>query len=175
MNPPPNNPNTALVIARYGEQIDVEMPAGNIERVSLVRKFSHIVTGDKIILEGNNENFIVKACLPRTSVLQKLNAQSKIKAIAANIDQLCLVIAPEPMPSFGLIDDYLVMAEALHIKPAIVLNKIDIPTHLSLEKHLETYQRQHFLYTQKKKSKNLQFICPKIQNKHGLRIKTTVH
>jgi ribosome biogenesis GTPase len=49
-----------------------------------------------------------------------------MKPIAANIDQLLLIIAPQPAPSSGLIDDYLVMAEALGIKPVIVFNKIDL-------------------------------------------------
>lgn len=127
-----------LILARYGQQVDVETPEGNIERIYLKRKFDNIVTGDKVILKINPLG-IVKL-LPRTSVLEKYDAKGNSKGIAANIDQLLLVIAAKPKPSFGLIDDYLVMAEALNIQPVIVLNKVDLLKSTSEINHiLQTY------------------------------------
>ena len=46
--------------------------------------------------------------------------------MAANIDQIVLVIAPLPEPHANLIDRYLVASEACDIEPVIVLNKVDL-------------------------------------------------
>lgn len=130
---------TALVIARYGQHIDVEINHKQIERITLQRKFNGIVTGDRVTLV-KQPDWIIQSCLPRTSVLQKQDTPSKIKPIAANIDQLCLIIAPKPKPTLALIDDYLIMAEALRIKPAIVVNKMDLPETTALYSLLDIYQ-----------------------------------
>lgn len=142
-----DNTSIALVLARYGQQIDVEMPDGEVCRIYLKRRFSDIVTGDRVRLKKDKDQLTICSHEPRTSLLGKpepaksspgklysaksskqSNIPPKIKPIAANIDQLLLVIAPKPAPSYGLIDDYLVMAEALCIRPIIVFNKTDLLT-----------------------------------------------
>lgn len=83
--------------------------------------------------------------LPRVSLLGKPDPRtSKIKPIAANIDQILLIIAAKPSPASDLIDDYLIMAEALQIKPIIVFNKTDLLSdeeHTDWQKKLEPYQQ----------------------------------
>jgi ribosome biogenesis GTPase len=139
-----HNANTSigLVLARYGQQVDVEMPNGEVSRIYLKRRFSDVVTGDRVRLEKDRDQLTIVSHEPRTSVLGKPDPrrgqQDHIKPIAANIDQILLVIAPKPVPSYGLIDDYLVMAEALGIKPIIVFNKTDLLTPHSYQTWQET-------------------------------------
>ena len=57
--------------------------------------------------------------------------QNQLKPMAANIDHLYIVAALQPAYSLQQIDSYLVAAEALHIHPVIVINKMDCQDSLS--------------------------------------------
>jgi ribosome biogenesis GTPase len=46
--------------------------------------------------------------------------------VAANIDLMLIVFAPEPAPQANLIDRYLVAAENMEVEAALVLNKADL-------------------------------------------------
>ena len=69
---------------------------------------------------------VVVAQLERDSVLSRPDPYGKLKPVAANIDQIMLVIAPFPEPHANLIDRYLVAAETVDIEPVILLNKTDL-------------------------------------------------
>jgi len=71
---------------------------------------------------------VVVAQRERHSVLSRPDPYGKLKPIAANIDQILLVIAPFPEPHANLIDRYLVAAEVVGIEPVILLNKMDLLT-----------------------------------------------
>ncbi len=55
------------------------------------------------------------------------DGKGRLKPIAANLDQVMIVIAPEPAPSPDLLHRYLAAAHIQGIKPVIVLNKADLP------------------------------------------------
>ncbi len=69
---------------------------------------------------------VVVAQRERHSVLSRPDPYGKLKPVAANIDQILLVIAPLPEPHANLIDRYLVAAEVVGIEPVILLNKTDL-------------------------------------------------
>ena len=69
---------------------------------------------------------VVVAQLERDSVLSRPDPYGKLKPVAANIDQILVVIAPFPEPHANLIDRYLVAAETVGIEPVILLNKTDL-------------------------------------------------
>ena len=71
---------------------------------------------------------VVVAQQDRHSVLSRPDPYGKLKPVAANIDQILLVIAPLPEPHANLIDRYLVAAQAVEIEPVILLNKMDLLT-----------------------------------------------
>lgn len=119
---------TGLILARYGQQVDIETPQGHVQRLYLKRSMSHVVTGDHVLLDNSKDPFTLLSCLPRTSVLAKIGSNNKIKTMAANVNQLLLIIAPQPAPTLALIDDYLIMAHALQISPILVFNKQDLLT-----------------------------------------------
>ena len=86
-----------------------------------------IVTGDYVVWQKDQQNnHVVVARLDRKSELCRPDAQGKLKAIAANIEQILIVIASEPAPHRNLIDRYLVAAWASNMKPIILLNKTDL-------------------------------------------------
>ncbi len=69
---------------------------------------------------------MVVAQLERDSVLCRPDPYGKLKPVAANIDQILVVIAPYPEPHANLMDRYLVASEVVGIEPVIVVNKTDL-------------------------------------------------
>ena len=97
------------------------------------------MAGDKVIWRRIDETHgVIVACCERRNLLGKPDKRGAMKAIAANIDQLIITVAPKPALSTYLIDSYLVVAESLHITPIILLNKIDM---LTLEEKHNIYQQ----------------------------------
>lgn len=134
-----------LIIAHHGTNLTVEKSDGENIRCHYRQNLGSIVTGDKVIWQPQETTDfgIISAVLPRRSLLSrpvKLSPQNK--DVAANIDQIIIVIAVEPEPVEHYIDRYLVAAEHQHIKPILLLNKIDL---LSEEKHthFETLIRRY--------------------------------
>jgi ribosome biogenesis GTPase len=67
-----------------------------------------------------------------------------VRPVAANIDQIVVVIASKPSFEYGMLDRYLVAAELIGAQPVIVVNKSDLLDHDSrnkLEARLEVYRR----------------------------------
>jgi ribosome biogenesis GTPase len=58
--------------------------------------------------------------------LKRPDPYTGLKPVAANIDQVVVVIAPQPTPYADLIDRYLVAAETAGIEPLLLLNKTDL-------------------------------------------------
>jgi len=121
-----------LIISHFGSQIDVEAVdsenTGEITRCHIRSNIEQLVTGDQVVWRKGNPTGVVVALLPRQSILQRPDNYNRIRPVAANIDQIILVIAPQPEPHPNLIDRYLVAAEVSEIKPIILLNKIDTLT-----------------------------------------------
>ncbi len=116
-----------LVITRYSRHAHIEDQEGHAVHCAIRPNLNSMVAGDRVIWqpEGPGQG-IVLSVYPRKSVLGRPDAQGHVKAIAANISQIMIVIAPAPAVSWLLLDSYLVMAEHLNIQPFIILNKSDL-------------------------------------------------
>jgi ribosome biogenesis GTPase len=115
-----------LVVAHYGTQVAVESAPGTSQRCHLRANLEGLVTGDQVIWCEGDPMGVVVAQRERHSVLSRPDPYGKLKPVAANIDQILLVIAPYPEPHANLIDRYLVAAEAVDIEPIILVNKQDL-------------------------------------------------
>jgi ribosome biogenesis GTPase len=122
---------TGLVITRYGQHLLVEAESGELYQCTGRRNIELSVAGDQVIFQtiGNDEG-VVTALLERDNLLRRSQ-----KVIAANIDQLWLVVAIEPHYQFELIDRYLVVAENSELPINIVVNKIELSQNMSQTKH----------------------------------------
>ncbi|PJD93763.1 MAG: ribosome small subunit-dependent GTPase A [Legionella sp.] len=118
-----------LVIKRYSRHAHIEDAEGQAIHCAIRPNLDSLVAGDRVIwqLEGPGQG-IVLSVYPRQTVLGRPDAHGHVKAIAANISQMMIVIAPAPPISWLLLDSYLVMAEYLNIQPFIILNKTDLDT-----------------------------------------------
>jgi ribosome biogenesis GTPase len=120
-----------LVICHFGMQVDVEVlegdTRGTIHRCNLRANLGSLVTGDKVIWRSGTKNTgVVVAVLDRHTVLSRPNMHGDIRPVAANIDYIVIVVAPEPQAFANLIDRYLVASEVCGIEPVLLLNKTDL-------------------------------------------------
>jgi ribosome biogenesis GTPase len=116
-----------LVIAHYGNQVEVES-GETIARCHLRANLDSLVTGDRVVWCAGDSIGVVVARQPRQTELLRPDPYGAVKAVAANIDQIVLVVAPLPEPHASTIDRYLVAAEVVAIEPVILLNKSDLVT-----------------------------------------------
>ena len=121
-----------LVISHFGQQLDIEAlegaEAGQIFRCFQRSNLEPLVTGDEVIWQAGDPLGVVVAWLERRSVLKRPNPFNELKPVAANIDCIVIVIAPQPEPHYNLIDRYLVAAELMNSRPLLLLNKADLLT-----------------------------------------------
>jgi ribosome biogenesis GTPase len=133
-----------LLVTRHGKQLQVESGNGELFQCHSRQNLYDLVVGDRVVWQaGANHTGVIVACLPRRSLLARATAkQAAFKPIAANVEQLLLVIAPEPLPTTLLIDSYLVAAHAANIPLVLVVNKIDLLKEqpLELTQLLTSYQ-----------------------------------
>src|SRR5690606_16274775 len=122
---------TGLVIAHYGQQLDVEAlegeDQGHIHRCFARANIESLVTGDRVVWRaGPDRTGVIEARQPRRSALLRPDNFGQLKPIAANIDHILMVFAVEPEPHQNLIDRYLIAAETIGITPILLLNKTDL-------------------------------------------------
>ena len=114
------------VVAAHGRQYVVELPDGTVLPCFPRGKKSEVVCGDRVNLQrSSDDQGVIDGIQPRTSLLYRSN-EFKQKLIAANVDQLVIVVATEPAFSDDLITRALLAAESEEIAPLIVLNKCDL-------------------------------------------------
>jgi ribosome biogenesis GTPase len=124
---PPHPPlRRGLVISHLGQGLAVESSTGEVILCHTRRRLGDVAVGDLVFwepCEGNQGR--VSEVLPRRSLLTRPGYGGKIRLVAANLDQVLVVAAPEPEPDWLLVDQYLAACEHRGLRAAIVLNKID--------------------------------------------------
>ncbi|MGB5281882.1 MAG: ribosome small subunit-dependent GTPase A, partial [Arenicellales bacterium] len=117
----------ARVITNYGKSIIAELTDKQLIRCLPRQNLEQIVCGDNVLIQIlENGDAVVAAIQARDSLLKKPGFGGKLKPMAANIDQVVIVMAVRPQPNPYLIDRYLVATENLHADGLIILNKMDL-------------------------------------------------
>jgi ribosome biogenesis GTPase len=114
------------IIAAHGRQYVVEL--ADATRLSCFPrgKKSEVACGDRVALQRTGDGQgVIEAIQPRSSLLYRSN-EVRQKLIAANVDQVVIVVACEPAFSDELVTRALLAAESEEIAPLIVLNKCDL-------------------------------------------------
>ena len=110
------------VITRYGQRQLIEAENGDLFQSVSRQNIGFSVAGDRVLFQKTkHDDAIVTAIYPRDTELKRQD-----KLIAANIDQLWLVVATEPHYEYELIDRYLIMAENSQLPIGIIVNKIEL-------------------------------------------------
>ena len=114
------------VVAAHGRQYVVELADGVLLPCFPRGKRSDVACGDRVDIQRTSEDQgVIEAIQPRTSLLYRSNVVRQ-KLIAANVDQIVIVVATEPGFSDELVTRALIAAESEEIEPLIVLNKCDL-------------------------------------------------
>ena len=118
------------VICNFGSQLDVEgcedAFKDKVYRCHKRANVEPLVAGDQVLWQHSEPYGIVIARKPRSSEILRPDSRGRIRSMAANIDCIAIVFACAPKPQCNLIDRYLVAAEAQHVRPVLILNKIDL-------------------------------------------------
>ena len=138
----PSSPSSAeqqgRVVSGHGRHVVVETADGERVLCHSRGKKSECVVGDRVAWIRSGDDGVVESTLPRSSLLYRQDAW-KTKAFAANIDQLLLVVAAEPVFSESQLARALIAAREARIDARIVLNKRDLPAFAAAEARLAPY------------------------------------
>ena len=139
------------VVESYGRRVVVKVDGADERLGCKVRgRRIEVVAGDRVALEpeseGGEEAWVVAERLPRRNVLKRTDSRGGDESIAANLDQLGVVVAPRPSCDPFIIDRYFAGAGYAGIAPLLILNKEDLvdsgayPTD-EFDYLVETYRR----------------------------------
>lgn len=112
------------MLVSYGNSGVVELPGGERLACKYRRSIGRPYCGDRVEVEVFEDGSLaLSAILPRDNEFVRAGARGQKQAIAANLDQVLIVVAATPEPSRDLLERYLVAVHSLGIQPLIVLNK----------------------------------------------------
>ena len=136
----------ALVLVSYGSRGVIEFADGTQSDCLYRRSVGRPYCGDRVVVERvAGQSTVVTEILARTNEFARADARQNKKVIAANLDQVMIVIAAAPEPSTDLVERYLVAVHSLGIRPVIVLNKCELMGEADLSAkspihHLDDYR-----------------------------------
>jgi len=123
-------PRDGLVVASHGRHCVVETEDGGRRICHPRGKKSQAVVGDRVLWQpppaGRGEEGTVEAVQPRRNLFYRQD-ELRTKSFAANLDQILILLAAEPVFSEMQLARALIAAEAAGIAPLIALNKSDLP------------------------------------------------
>ena len=144
-----------LVVKSTGSWYEIETKSGDRINARLKGKFrikglkstNPVAVGDIVHYTLEGEEGIIYGITDRKNYIirKSINLSKQIQIIAANVDQLFLVVTlTNPVTTLGFVDRFLVSAEAYRIPTVIVYNKIDL---YRSEKEQEKLREWKEIYT----------------------------
>jgi ribosome biogenesis GTPase len=121
-----------VVLASYGRGVLVEAdqaPLGGPHlRCSLKGRKQRIVCGDRVtwVYEPANDGASVESIEPRRNLIERIDLRGRAEPVAANIDRLAIVVAPEPAADWFMVDRYWAGARLKEIESLLIVNKSDL-------------------------------------------------
>ena len=128
-----------LVVAGHGRHYIVETPEGERLTCHPRGKKSDCVVGDRVRWQTSGDEGVIEHVEPRRNLLFRQD-EWKTKSFAANLDQLLILVAAQPVFSESQLARALVAAESAGIPARIVLNKADLPSIAAARERLAPYK-----------------------------------
>ena len=126
------------VTAQFGTRLELLDGRGRQHSCFLRANLPTPVAGDRVVFRPGEETGVVVAVEPRQTALQRPDKYGQLRTVAANIDQVVIVIAPLPEPHGNLIDRYLVATHHLGATPLLLLNKADLLADADLGRRMDS-------------------------------------
>ena len=122
-----DSPREGVVITRHGQTLGIRGDERSLYHCLCRQNIGHPVCGDRVVWQPMPSNQgVVTALLERTTSLARPVYSGEHRALAANLSQLAVVLAPAPPPSSYLLDQYLIAAEGMGVSALIAVNKKDL-------------------------------------------------
>jgi ribosome biogenesis GTPase len=118
--------DVGLVVASHGRHVMVETPERERVLCHPRGKKSEVVVGDRVRWQGAGDEGVVEHIEPRRNLLFRQD-EWRTKSFAANLDQILILVAGEPVFSESQLTRALIAAEQAGIRAVIGLNKTDLP------------------------------------------------
>lgn len=128
----------ALVVGMHGRHSLIETPDGQRLLAHGRGKKTACVVGDRVHWQPAGDEAVIEQVAPRRNLLMRQD-EWRHKSFAANIDQLLVVLAVEPMYSEGQLTRALIAAEDAGIPVTLLLNKTDLPGAEDARTRLQPY------------------------------------
>lgn len=119
----------ALVVESFGRRVIVETADAERFPAELFGKRMTSVCGDHVRVRraaAGDDVAKVIAVEPRRTLFARTDSRGRTEPLAANIELLVVIIAPEPDPDPYIVDRYLAGAALASIAGAVVVNKTEL-------------------------------------------------
>ena len=160
-----------LVVASHGRHVMVETGPGQRLLCHPRGKKSEAVVGDRVRWQPAGDEGVIEAVEPRRNLLFRQD-EWKTKSFAANLDQILVLVAGEPMFSESQLTRALIAADDAGIPALVGLNKTDLPAAQAAREKLSPYARMGVtvielaLRTQPQASREV--LAPRLQGRTTL-------
>jgi ribosome biogenesis GTPase len=133
--------SVGIVLASYGRGALVQAGAVAL-RCGLAGRKLRPVCGDRVRWHHlpNSHAATVESVEPRRNVIERIDARGRAEPVAANVDRLAIMVAPEPAPDWFLVDRYWAAASVKDIATILIVNKGDLGMQ-RIEADLHNYRK----------------------------------
>jgi ribosome biogenesis GTPase len=128
----------ARVVATHGRHVFIETMQGRRVLCHLRGRRADAVVGDRVRWQAAGDEGVIEQVEPRRNLLFRQD-RWRTKSFAANLDQILVLVAGEPVFSESQLARALVAAASAGIAAHIGLNKIDRPSAGPARKRLQPY------------------------------------
>jgi ribosome biogenesis GTPase len=153
------------VVADFGREFLVEF--ADRRQIACTRKGKRqdATCGDfvEVRLTGSGQGSIERVGTRRNLLFR--SDQWRDKMLAANVDQVVILLAPKPMFSEAFLNLSLVACEAARLPVVIALNKADLPEHAEARKSLEPYVQIGYTLITMSAKFDVSPLLPHLENK----------
>lgn len=137
------NPTAALAVARvvaaHGRHAFIETAQGERLQCHLRGRRSDLVVGDLVRWQPAGDEGVIESIEPRRNLLFRQD-EWRTKSFAANLDQIMVLVAGEPVFSESQLARALIAAGSAGIDVLIGLNKTDLPSAEAARSRLQPYR-----------------------------------
>ena len=129
------------IVADFGREFLVEFPDRRQVVCTRKGKRQDATCGDfvEVRITGNGQGSIERVGTRRNVLFR--SDQWREKMLAANVDQVIILLAPKPPYSEAFLNLSLVACEAARLPVILALNKSDLPEHTEARKSLAAYEK----------------------------------
>jgi ribosome biogenesis GTPase len=132
---------TGTVLASFGRGVLVQTSTGLV-RCGLKGRKLRVVCGDRVVwgYPPSADGPSVESIESRRNLIERIDSRGRPEPVAANIDKLAIVVAPEPATDWFLVDRYWAGAVLKDLDALIIVNKKDLGTD-AIEPQLNEYRK----------------------------------